>query len=234
MVPLKFLRKRSSRFGATCWGITTPQANRADGLCKYCKGLPHPPAHASLWVVIPQHVAPNLELLFLKNFNGTYGISVHFFFDWPIFSNGVWPRLGLLFEGFEAGEYSNNLGISPALFPIRGSTWLGKGLLWWNAYMDWAIPWLWPGVRLGRGRWLWNPHLQTWWTTENLMNFHFLDKSVSAAGMTVLFWFRALKINQKVSLWKYPQHALLSFGGSEYYAISCGLCFCHMRFKSGT
>ena len=89
MVPLKFLRKRSSRFGATCWGITTPQANRADGLCKYCKGLPHPPAHASLWVVIPQHVAPNLELLFPNYFSGTYGISVQFFFDWSIFSNGV-------------------------------------------------------------------------------------------------------------------------------------------------
>ena len=24
--------------------LTTCQANRADGLCKYCKGLPHPPA----------------------------------------------------------------------------------------------------------------------------------------------------------------------------------------------
>ena len=48
MVPLKFLRKRSSRFGATCWGITTHQANRADGLCKYCKGLPHPSAQFSL------------------------------------------------------------------------------------------------------------------------------------------------------------------------------------------
>ena len=33
MVPLKFLRKRSSRFGATCWGITNHQATRADGLC---------------------------------------------------------------------------------------------------------------------------------------------------------------------------------------------------------
>ena len=33
MVPLKFLRKRSLTFGATCWGITTHQANRADGLC---------------------------------------------------------------------------------------------------------------------------------------------------------------------------------------------------------
>ena len=94
MVPLKFLRKRSSRFGATCWGITTHQANRADGLCKYCKGLPHPPAHASLWVVIPQHVAPNLELLFPNYFSGTYGISVQFFFDWPIFSNGVLSKGG--------------------------------------------------------------------------------------------------------------------------------------------
>ena len=89
MVPLKFLRKRSSRFGATCWGITTHQANRADGLCKYCKGLPHPSACASLWVVIPQHVAPNLELLFPNYFSGTYGISVQFFFDWSSFSNGV-------------------------------------------------------------------------------------------------------------------------------------------------
>ena len=89
MVPLIFLRKRSSRFGATCWGITTHQANRADGLCKYCKGLPHPSACASLWVVIPQHVAPNLELLFPNYFSGTYGISVQFFFDWPSFSNGV-------------------------------------------------------------------------------------------------------------------------------------------------
>ena len=92
MVPLKFLRKRSSRFGATCWGITTHQANRADGLCKYCKGLPHPPAHASLWVVIPQHVAPNLELLFPNYFSGTYGISVQFFLIAPVFLTGwsIW------------------------------------------------------------------------------------------------------------------------------------------------
>ena len=88
MVPLKFLRKRSSRFGATCWGITTHQANRADGLCKYCKGLPHPSACASLWVVIPQHVAPNLELLFPNYFSGTYGISVQFFLIGPVFLTG--------------------------------------------------------------------------------------------------------------------------------------------------
>ena len=88
MVPLKFLRKRSSRFGATCWGITTHQANRADGLCKYCKGLPHPSACASLWVVIPQHVAPNLELLFPNYFSGTYGISVQFFLIGPFFLTG--------------------------------------------------------------------------------------------------------------------------------------------------
>ena len=88
MVPLKFLRKRSSRFGATCWGITTHQANRADGLCKYCKGLPHPSACASLWVVIPQHVAPNLELLFPNYFNGAYGISVQFFLIGPFFLTG--------------------------------------------------------------------------------------------------------------------------------------------------
>ena len=34
-------------------------------------------------------MAPNLELLFLKYFNGTYGISVQFFFDLPVCSNGV-------------------------------------------------------------------------------------------------------------------------------------------------
>ena len=96
MVPLKFLRKRSSRFGATCWGITTHQANRADGLCKYCKGLPHPSACASLWVVIPQHVAPNLELLFPNYFSGTYGISVQFFLIGPVFLTGwVERRLGV-------------------------------------------------------------------------------------------------------------------------------------------
>ena len=89
MVPLKFLRKRSLRFGATCWGITTHKANRADGLCKYCKGLPHPPAHASLWVVIPQHVAPNLELLFPNYFSDTYGISVQFFLLSHFFLQGL-------------------------------------------------------------------------------------------------------------------------------------------------
>ena len=93
MVPLKFLRKRSSRFGATCWGITTHQANRADGLCKYCKGLPHPSACASLWVVIPQHVAPNLELLFPNYFSGTYGISVQFFLIGPVFLTGWASRM---------------------------------------------------------------------------------------------------------------------------------------------
>ena len=53
------------------------------------KASPHPPAQLASWVVIPQHVAPNLKLLFPKYFSGTYGISVQFFFDWPIFSNGV-------------------------------------------------------------------------------------------------------------------------------------------------
>ena len=113
MVPLKFLRKRSSRFGATCWGITTHQANRADGLCKYCKGLPHPPAHASLWVVIPQHVAPNLELLFPNYFSGTYGISVQFFFDWPIFSNGVlyriWSKMHAGITSFPVKEFRTRI-----------------------------------------------------------------------------------------------------------------------------
>ena len=96
MVPLKFLRKRSSRFGATCWGITTHQANRADGLCKYCKGLPHPSACASLWVVIPQHVAPNLELLFLKNFNGTINFPVQFLFHLHVISRRGVPYWWLI------------------------------------------------------------------------------------------------------------------------------------------
>ena len=42
-------------------------------------------------------MAQNLELLFPNYFSGTYGISVQFFFDWPIFSNGVdWPRSQIL------------------------------------------------------------------------------------------------------------------------------------------
>ena len=96
MVPLKFLRKRSSRFGATCWGITTHQANRADGLCKYlckyCKGLPYPPAQLAWWVAIPQHVAPKLELLFPKYFSSAYGILVQFFY-WPNFSTGLITKI---------------------------------------------------------------------------------------------------------------------------------------------
>ena len=45
MVPLKFLRKRCME--KRCHlidSITIGPANRAVGLCKYCKGLPHPPA----------------------------------------------------------------------------------------------------------------------------------------------------------------------------------------------
>ena len=44
----KSLGKRCFRLCATWWGVTTHQASWADGLCKYCKGLPHPSAYASL------------------------------------------------------------------------------------------------------------------------------------------------------------------------------------------
>ena len=60
------------------------------------KASPHPPAQLAWWVVIPQHVAPNLELLFPKYFSGTYGISVQFFFIDPFFSNGVCRSLYLM------------------------------------------------------------------------------------------------------------------------------------------
>ena len=58
------------------------------------KASPHPPAQLAWWVVIPQHVAQNLELLFPKYFSGTYGLSVQFFLIDPFFSNGgcAWNR----------------------------------------------------------------------------------------------------------------------------------------------
>ena len=39
-VPLKYLGKRSSRFGATCWGVTTQQASWAGGwVMAYAKSV---------------------------------------------------------------------------------------------------------------------------------------------------------------------------------------------------
>ena len=70
---------------------TTHQASWAGGWGSPLQYLHRPTALLAWWVVIPQHVAPNLELLFLKNFNGTIIFSVQFSFHLHVISRrGVW------------------------------------------------------------------------------------------------------------------------------------------------
>ena len=96
MVPLKFLRKRSSRFGATCWGITTPQANRADGLCKYCKGLPHPLPMLACESLYPNMWHQILNFFFLNISMASLFFQYNFYFIYMRFLDGV-PRANSMY-----------------------------------------------------------------------------------------------------------------------------------------
>ena len=66
---------------ATWLGAITGQANRADGLCNYCKGFTPPPSplpsqpNESLY--LPYHVVTHLELLLPINLSGANDVSIH-------------------------------------------------------------------------------------------------------------------------------------------------------------
>ena len=92
------------------------------------KASPHPPAQLAWWVVIPQHVAPNLELLFPKYFSGTYGISVQFFLIDPFFLTGWLRSFWREIQNFK-------------LFPQNPTIWVSMDLPWpQQSFLRWLRP----------------------------------------------------------------------------------------------
>ena len=81
--------KDTGKRGVTWWGVTTHQASWADGLCKYCKGLPHPAYPASLMSCYTPTCGTKSQTSFPQIFQWYLWHFSTIFFDWPIFSNRV-------------------------------------------------------------------------------------------------------------------------------------------------
>ena len=119
------------------------------------KVSPTPAAQLAWWVVIPQHVAPNLKLLFPKYFSGTYGISVQIYLIDPFFLTGCMVHIKALSRIPQDLKLDGNFTLCKAI-TLRGQK-IGSAKFgsskWWFSYKNCDIS---PQTYLGSSS-------GTWW-----------------------------------------------------------------------